>query len=180
MGCEGVIVGKFAGVVTVCSLVGESKCPLERGKAGGLAASAGFLRVCLADPFARLRRDWRWVVCQTCAEFRATGRSLCCKRAYVGLIEGVECFGEVAQQDAERFLIEYRWVRWACGCFEVRCVAKRTGDDRCGLDEVERGGFSVCVIRWAMSFLMGARRRFWVRTKPPGVSAAVRRTTQPV
>ena len=105
MGCKGVIIGKFVGVVTVCSLVGESKCLLERGKAGGLAASVGFLRACLADPFARLREEWRWVACQTCAEFRAAGRSLCCKRAYVGLIEGVEGFGEVAEQDAERFLV---------------------------------------------------------------------------
>ena len=148
LGCEGEIVGKFVGVVTVCSLVGESKCSPERGKAGGLAASAGFLRVCLAEPFARLRRDWRWVVCQTCAECPAAGRSLYCKCVYVGLIKGVEGFGEVAEQDAERFLIEYRWVRWACGRFEGRCVAERTGVDRCGLDEVERGGFSVCVIRW--------------------------------
>ena len=76
------------------------------------------------------------MACQTCAEFPAAGRSLCCKRAYVGLIEGVEGFGEVAEQDAERFLIEYRWVRWACGHFEGRCVAERTGVDRCGLDQV--------------------------------------------
>ena len=177
MGCKGVIVGKFAGVVTVCSLVGESKCSPERGKAEGLAASVGFLRACLADPFARLRREWRWVACQTCAKCPAAGRSLCCKRVYVGLIEGVEGFGEVAEQDVERFLIEYRWVRWACGHFEGRCVVERTGVDRCGLDQVERGGFSVCAIRRAMSFLMGVRRRFWARTKPPGVSVAVRRTT---
>ena len=50
--------------------------------------------------------------------------------------EGVERFGEVAQQDAERFLIEYRWARQACGRFEGWCVAERTGVDRCGLDQV--------------------------------------------
>ena len=173
MGCKGVIVGKFVGVVTVCGLVGESKCALERVEAKGLAASAGFLRVCLLV-CGGSGDGWR---ARRTQNFQLLG-DLCVVSAR--MVEGVERFGEVAQQDAERFLIEYRWVRRACGSFEGRCVAERTGVDRCGLDQVGTWWVVPARNQVAMSFLMGLRRRFWARTKLPRVGAAVRRTTQPV
>ena len=149
-------------MVTVCSLLGESRCPLERGKAKGLAVSAGFLRICLVEPGP----VWQTclLVCGGSGDGWRARRAqnvqllgdLCVASAC--MVEGVERFGEVAQQDVERFLIEYRWVRRACERFEGRCVAERTGVDRCGLDQVGTC-LIVCVCNQAGHVLLDERQK---------------------
>ena len=148
-------------MVTVCSLLGESRCPSERVEAEGLAVSAGFLRICLVEPGP----VWQTclLVCGGSGDGWRARRAqnvqllgdLCVASAR--MVEGVERFGEVAQQDAERFLIEYRWVRRACGSFEGRCVAERTGVDRCGLDQVGTCPV-VCVRNQAGHVLLDGRQ----------------------
>ena len=88
-------------MVTVCSLLGESRCSSERVEAEGLAVSVGFLRACLLV-CGGSGDGWR---ARRAQNVQLLG-DLCVASAR--MVEGVERFGEVAQQDAERFLIEYR------------------------------------------------------------------------